>query len=557
MSHPKHKGKHPMRLVTSAPVAGFLLIGLYILLAVGAASLASLPPGNLTVFWLPAGIGVALVARLGPRLGVPAVFAASLVANFLSMNPGNALAAMVGATALSALVDSCQSWLAWWLWRRTEAKHHLPLLQGPRHLTCLWRLLRISVLPPVLTVWILPLIHFALGTAELNLASYASRVAMLVSADTCGLFLVLPLVMAIRDHTSSADTPALVMTTLILGAAQAILSAIDPLLAPLSLFGLTLLAFRFHLAGAALGNLVCATIMVAQASLGIGPLGHGAAAHTVFTLNLTILGVGITVLYMGMLQAQQRRMQENLEAEVLRRTEQLEEHSRALAVSNTDLENFAYVASHDLREPLRMISSYLSLLERRLTTSLDDETRTFLGYARDGAKRMDRLILDLLDYSRLGRGDTKAEPVDLNEILAQVQADLALVVQRTGAIIQAAPLPVVAGNHSEITRLFQNLIGNAVKFAAADRPPFIRIDAEAKGALWRITIADNGIGIPADQRERVFGIFQRLHGISQYEGTGIGLAACKRIVELHGGLIQVQSPTGEGCTISFTLPMDD
>ncbi|KAF0221651.1 MAG: Signal transduction histidine [Rhodospirillaceae bacterium] len=543
-----------MRLVTSVPAAGFLLMGLYVLLAVGAASLASLPPGNLTVFWLPAGIGVALVALLGPRLGVPAVFAASLVANFLSMNPGHPLVAMVSATALSALVDCGQSWLAWWLWRRAEDKHHLPLLRGPRHLSCLGRLLRISVLPPLLTVWMLPLIHFALGTAELDPTSYVSRVAMLISADTCGLFLILPVILAIRDRIRPLESTTLVTAGLILGAAQATLSAIDPLLAPLSLFGLTLLAFRFHLAGAALGNLICATIMVAQASLGIGPLGQGAAAHTVFSLNLTILGVGITVLYMGMLQAQQRRMQENLEAEVLRRTEQLEEHSRALAVSNSDLEHFAYVASHDLREPLRMISSYLSLLERRLTASLDDETRTFLGFARDGAKRMDRLILDLLDYSRLGRGDTKAQAVDLDEILAQVQADLALVLEKSGAVIAAGALPVVAGNHSEITRLFQNLIGNAVKFAAADRPPSIRIDAESQGALWRITIADNGIGIPADQRERVFGIFQRLHGISQYEGTGIGLAACKRIVELHGGLIQVQPSTGQGCTISFTLP---
>lgn len=543
-----------MRLVTSVPIIGLLLAGLYILLAVGAASMASLPPGNLTVFWLPAGIGVALVALLGPRQGVPAVFAASFIANFLSINPGTSLAAMAAATALSALVDCGQSWLAWRLWRRAEDKHGQPLLDGTRHLTCLLRLLRIAVLPPLLTVWMLPLIHFALGTAELNLTSYASRVAMLISADTCGLFLILPLVLAIRDRTPTLEAPPLVLAGLVLGATQVALSAIDPLLAPLSLFGLTLLAFRFHLAGAALGNLVCATIMVAQASLGIGPLGHGAAAQTVFILNLTILGVGSTVLYMGMLQARQRRMQENLEAEVHRRTEQLEEHSRALAISNTDLENFAYVASHDLREPLRMISSYLSLLERRLTTSLDDETRTFLGFARDGAKRMDRLILDLLDYSRLGRGDSTPQPVDLTEILAQVRADLALVLHQTGTVIEAAPLPVVTGNHSEITRLLQNLIGNAVKFAAADRSPHIRISAEAQGDRWRLTITDNGIGIPDDQRERVFGIFQRLHGISQYEGTGIGLAACRRIVELHGGHIQVLPSTGEGCSISFTLP---
>jgi len=521
----------------------------YVAMALGGASLASLPPGNLTVFWLPAGIGVVIVHVLGPRLGPGAVFVASLLANGLSMQ-GDAPKAVMVATTLSAMVDCAQSTLGWWLWKKAEAKNSVSLLAFPDNLPCL---LKVVALPPLLTVWLLPLIHQIIGTAQFTFVEFLTRGAMLLSADLCGLFLVLPVAVAIRDNASRPHWRA-VLAALALGASQVALSSIDPLLTPLALFGLAILAVSFHVHGAAYGNLVCATTLIAQASMtqtaSLGP----AVAQTVFTLNLTILGVGLSVLYMGLMQAQQRRMYAGLEVEVEKRTKELEQRSHDLATSNVDLENFAYVASHDLREPLRMISSYLTLLERRLGEVLDEESRVFLGFARDGAKRMDRLILDLLDYSRLGRSGAAPEPVDLSQIISQVKDNLALNQGDRQDVLHVPPLPTVLGNPSEITRLLQNLIGNALKFTAADRTPEIHISVESAGDDWRFTVSDNGIGIPDDQRERVFGMFQRLHAHGQYEGTGIGLTACRRIVEHHGGRIEILPAGGQGCQIAFTLP---
>ncbi|MCA1908309.1 MAG: hypothetical protein LDL39_08115 [Magnetospirillum sp.] len=525
------------------------LVIAYVAMALGGASLASLPPGNLTVFWLPAGIGVVIVQVLGPRLGPAAVFVASLLANGLSMQ-GDAALTVVIATTLSAMVDCAQSTLGWWLWKKAESKNGSSLLAFPDNLP---HLLRVVALPPLLTVWLLPLIHQLSGTAQYTFTEFLTRGAMLLSADLCGLFLVLPVAIAIRDNANSPCWRA-VLAALALGAVQIALSSIDPLLTPLALFGLAILAVSFHVQGAAYGNLICATTLVAQASMtqtaSLGP----AVTQTVFTLNLTILGVGLSVLYMGLMQAQQRRMYASLEAEVQKRTKELEQRSHDLATSNVDLENFAYVASHDLREPLRMISSYLSLLERRLGQALDEETRVFLGFARDGAKRMDRLILDLLDYSRLGRSGALPEPVDLSQIVSEVRGDLALTQGDRQAVLHVAPLPTVLGNPSEISRLFQNLIGNALKFTIADRIPEIRIDVESAGDFWRVIVSDNGIGIPDEQRERVFGMFQRLHAHGQYEGTGIGLTACRRIVEHHGGRIEILPAGDQGCQIAFTLP---
>gem|GEM_PF-3124570 len=545
-------GSRAMDRRSSRLMAAFLMLA-YVAMALGGASLVSLPPGNLTVFWLPAGIGVIIIRLLGLRLGAPAVFLSSLLANGLSMHADNN-GAMVIATALSALVDCGQSSLGWWLWTRYETKSGHSLLARPDTLP---HLLRVVVVPPLLTVWMLPLIHLAVGTAQFGMVELMHRSAMLLTADLCGLFLMLPVAIAIRDNGGTIPWPT-VMAALALGVAQVVLSALNPLLTPLALFGLAILAFVFHVPGAALGNLISATTLVAQATLGTTSLLGPAVSETVFTLNLTILGVGLSVLSMGLLQAQQRRLLASLEGEVKKRTEELESRSQALAVSNVDLENFAYVASHDLREPLRMISSYLTLLERRLDDQLDEESRVFMGFARDGAKRMDRLILDLLDYSRLGRSGAAPENVDLSQVLTQVQADLGLRLANNQVRLHVDPLPCVQGNPSEITRLFQNLIGNAVKFTAADRPAEIAISVQPQGDFWRLIIADNGIGIPDDQRERVFGMFQRLHGHGQYEGTGIGLTACRRIVEHHGGSIEVLPQQGDqGCRIALTLPRNE
>ncbi|PKU26086.1 ATP-binding protein [Telmatospirillum siberiense] len=233
----------------------------------------------------------------------------------------------------------------------------------------------------------------------------------------------------------------------------------------------------------------------------------------------------------------------------------LTDKTRELARSNTDLEQFAYVASHDLREPLRMVSSYLGLLERRLAGHLSDEAREFIGYAKDGAERMDRLILDLLDYSRIGRASRPLEPVCLAEVVAEVAGNLKTRIEEVGGVLEIHPaMPTVLGDRQELVRLFQNLVANALKYHAPDCPPKVVITARQRRKEWVVSVADNGIGIAPQHFERIFGIFQRLHPRRDYDGTGIGLAVCKKIVEHHGGAIWVQSTPGEGSEFFVSFP---
>ena len=235
----------------------------------------------------------------------------------------------------------------------------------------------------------------------------------------------------------------------------------------------------------------------------------------------------------------------------------LTERAEELARSNKELEMFAYVASHDLQEPLRAVASSCQILEKRLGDKLDADTREFLGFAVDGAKRMRVLIEDLLSFSRISRG-AKFAPVDLDDALTRALKNLGMALQTSGAeIVAAAPLPRVLGDIGQLAQVFQNLIGNAIKFGRADTPPRITIQAAREGNLCTIRIADNGIGMEPRHFERIFVLFQRLHGRGDYPGTGIGLALCKKIVERHGGKISVESSPNVGSTFSFTLTSAD
>ncbi|MDO8607180.1 MAG: ATP-binding protein [Phaeospirillum sp.] len=243
-----------------------------------------------------------------------------------------------------------------------------------------------------------------------------------------------------------------------------------------------------------------------------------------------------------------------------KRVEQaLAEKVAELARSNTELEQFAYVASHDLREPLRMVSSYVDLLGRRYADKLDDNAREYIAFAKDGAVRMDRLVLDLLEYSRIGRITQPMTLVPLDDILDRVLRALQGKAAEAGARVEVLtkPLPTVLGDAGELTRLLQNLIGNALKYRAADRPAVVTVTAETRGPVVELRIADNGIGIESQYFERVFLIFQRLHKRDEYEGTGIGLAICKKIVEHHGGRIWLESTPGEGSIFHIALPAVD
>lgn len=231
--------------------------------------------------------------------------------------------------------------------------------------------------------------------------------------------------------------------------------------------------------------------------------------------------------------------------------EKLKEANEKLQRSNEELTQFAYVASHDLQEPLRMVDSYLGLIEHRYKGKLDADADIFIGFAVDGARRMKRLIDDLLVYSRVNTKCFEIGEVDCNEVLADVLEVLAE--QATGAEIKLGPLPVIEADLTQIERLFVNLVGNALKFRS-QHPPWITVSARRVGELWEFQVTDNGIGIEPEFREKVFEIFARLHNRDQYDGSGIGLAACKRIVELHDGTIRADAAPGGGTSICFTLP---
>jgi signal transduction histidine kinase len=250
--------------------------------------------------------------------------------------------------------------------------------------------------------------------------------------------------------------------------------------------------------------------------------------------------------------------QKDREAELKRQSEALAEHGKELQRSNRELEQFAYIASHDLQEPLRMVASYCQLLQRRYRGKLDADADDFIGYAVEGANRMQRLINDLLTYSRVGRrgGEHAAFPAAL--AVETALANLRSPIEESGARIDVGELPIVLADRTQLAQLFQNLIGNAIKFRR-DEPIVVAITAAPAdgggGDMVQFTVADNGIGIAPEYLERVFLIFQRLHDRETYPGTGIGLAIAKKVVENHGGRIWIESTPGAGSRFYFTLPL--
>jgi len=232
--------------------------------------------------------------------------------------------------------------------------------------------------------------------------------------------------------------------------------------------------------------------------------------------------------------------------------EALVRQTEELARSNRELEQFAYVASHDLQEPLRMVASFTQLIGQRYKGKLDKDADEFIGYAVEGANRLQALINDLLSYSRVSTRGKTFEPTDCEAVLARVHANLLAMIEETGAILVHDPLPTVKADETQMVQLFQNLVHNAIKFRR-DEAPRIHVAAHREGDEWVFSVRDNGIGMDAQYFDRIFDIFQRLHGKEEYPGTGIGLAVCKRIIERHGGRIWVESELGKGSTFCFTL----
>jgi PAS domain S-box-containing protein len=237
-----------------------------------------------------------------------------------------------------------------------------------------------------------------------------------------------------------------------------------------------------------------------------------------------------------------------------RRTERaLLDKGAELTRSNRELEQFAYAASHDLREPLRMVATYVTLLQREYGEQLDASAREYMRFAVEGATRLTRLVTDLLEYARIGPKMLTLAPVDCNAVLAQVVEGLRANIEHMQASVVAEALPTVLGDHVLIHQVFQNLIENGIKFRS-NAPPCVRISAEAVDAEWHFHFADNGLGIEPRFHSRIFQLFQRLHTNESYAGTGMGLALCKKVIERHGGRIWVESTLGEGSVFSFSLP---
>jgi signal transduction histidine kinase len=251
----------------------------------------------------------------------------------------------------------------------------------------------------------------------------------------------------------------------------------------------------------------------------------------------------------ALLEKKLRKERKGAEDELTRKVEEL-------ARSNAELEQFAYVASHDLQEPLRMVAAYTQLLAKRYHGQLDEQADKYIGYAVDGATRMQALIQDLLVFSRAGRQESGLKPTDCNVVVVQALRNLEAAVGESGAVVKYDRLPILMANATQITQLFQNLIANAIKFRGPARP-VVQITAEKKGGGWLFSVADNGIGILPEYSKVIFAVFQRLHTRTEYPGNGIGLAICKKIVERHGGRISVESQPNHGCTFKFTLSAND
>lgn len=249
---------------------------------------------------------------------------------------------------------------------------------------------------------------------------------------------------------------------------------------------------------------------------------------------------------------EQKKQQSFLQHSNSELKQSVEDRLRDLQRSNAELEQFAYVASHDLQEPLRMIISYMQLVEKRYKDRLDEDGQEFIGYAVDGARRMQALIQSLLEFSRVGTRGEEFKPLDMGEVVSQALRNLSVVIEETGANIRVDKMPSINGDQSQLVRVIQNLLANAINYRS-EAPPEIHISASKQTEGWMFSVKDNGIGFDSKYADRIFVIFQRLHSREDYKGTGIGLAVCKKIIERHGGSIWTESEPGKGATFFFTL----
>lgn len=283
---------------------------------------------------------------------------------------------------------------------------------------------------------------------------------------------------------------------------------------------------------------------------------HTTGEWIAVTTNLIFLSFLSSALIPGLFNGLEETLnkEKKLKEEFSEQQRSLEQALEMLKQKNDELEQFAYVASHDLKEPLRMVTSFMSLLKKKYNDQLDEKAHTYMDFAIDGGNRMQQMIVDLLELSRTARKDILKEPVDLNEIVKEATRDISKLIEDNHAeIILKTPFPILNIYRADISRLFQNLLSNAIKFRKKDLDPVIKMNAVEMKSEWIFSIEDNGIGVVREKFEKIFEVFVRLHSQSAYEGTGIGLAICKKVVEYHGGKIWIESVEGKESTFYFTI----
>jgi signal transduction histidine kinase len=509
-----------------------LLFGLYFItgfigLKINAVS------GFATVLWPPAGIALTALLLFGYSLWPAITLAAFLVNLFQGASPWLALAISIGNTLQPV-------WSAWIL-RKLKFHNSMTLLKDLFYFVCLAVLLG-------------TLISSTLGVFWLNLAGIATAPNVLKTwltwwaGDMLGVMVITPFVLSWKTLKVFKKSPktvvleAIVLTLFLIAFTVFIFGGkttgvFESFAFPFLLFPLIIwAALRFAQPGASWVIFVIYFISV----FGVAQEG-GFYRDWDFSLRLLHLQVflilaSVTGLVLAVAIEEKR-------AALL-----------SLKNTNQELEQFTYISSHDLQEPLRMISSYTQMLAKKYEGRLDPGDEKYMGYILDGAHRMHALIKDLLSYTRIDGDKVDPTPVSIDEVIKTQLMNLKLKIDEKKAIIKFHSLPKVPGNAAQLSLLFQNLIGNALKFSNPQKPPEITITAEKQNDQWRFKVRDNGIGIPTQYQKQIFEIFKRLHSKEAYEGTGIGLTTCKKIVERHGGKIWVESEVGKGSTFYFTLP---
>jgi signal transduction histidine kinase len=538
-------------------------------------------PEGVASFWPPSGYMLAALL-LTPgrdwRWLLPALFAANLGANVLGHNPVPASLGFAAANCIESLVAALA--ISTWLGRR--------LTMGR-----LREVIGFVGLGPLISNLFTAMVGAAVPALAFGAPFWSTWRVWWIS-DSMGMLLVTPVILSWADETrptlrnirrTRALEGALIFGGMVVASWLVFhtTSSGISLFLPYATFPFILwAAVRFGPRGGSTASLLVALIAVWYTARSVGPFADAdpSAAFRVLSVQAFLSVASLCSLLLGALIDERRQAEEalrsayaTLETRIEERTRELStanqalqsevsERARAedevkramqeLGRSNAELEAYAYVASHDLQEPLRAVAGTVQLLQARYQGKLDERADELISHAVAGITRMKALISDLLLYSRIGvRGTVK--PTDCGEVMKEVLSNLAASIGDSGAQVTCRALPIVVADPTQMTQLFQNLIGNAVKFRG-DRHPEIQVEAERLGDEVKFAVRDNGIGIESQYLDRIFGVFQRLHTRSAYPGNGIGLAVCKKIVERHGGRIWVESVPGRGTTFLFTLP---